>query len=131
MSTKQKQVHVKGLKYPLSVSCSFYNHTIWYVVCETGNKSIIVYNSTWDKVWSFGGLKYPVSDIISPLDTIIVADGSNNRISEFTFHGYFLRHIVVNISDPSALSFSYPYLWVTSKGTWIYRYKLYKSEVSS
>ena len=132
-STGQKKVRITGLRYPISVSYLFYNHTVYYIVCEEGWDRIIVYNNTWDRIRTIarygsddGELNQPVSAIVSAEDTIIISDYSNNRVSEFSFNGTFLHHILVRsdgIYRPLHMSYYHPHLWLTHGS---YPYKLYR-----
>ena len=137
-STGQKKVRITGLWYPRSVSYFFYNNTVYYIVCEQGNHRINVYNNTWDRIRTIGRggsddgeLNQPMSATVSDEDTIIISDWSNNRISEFSFNGTFLRHLLVSsdgIYSPWSMSYYYPHLWLTN-GSYphykLYRYNLY------
>ena len=137
-STGQKQVHVTSLKYPKSVSYVFNNQTVFYIVCEFGRHSINVYNQTWDLIRTIGTqgsndgeLNQPQSALVSDEDTIIISDWHNHRVSEFSFNGTFLHHLLVRsdgIYSPSSMSYYYPHLWLVS-GRYphykLYRYNLY------
>ena len=137
-STRQKKVRITGLRYPRSVSYLIYNNTMYYIVCEYGNHRITVYNNTWDRIrsigkWGFndGELNNPQSAIVSDEDTIIISDYGNHRISEFSFNGTFLHHLLVRsdgIYRPWSMSYYYPHLWITH-GSYphykLYRYNLY------
>ena len=137
-STGQKKVRITGLSGPRSVSYLFYNNTVYYIVCEQVGHRITVYNNTWDRIRTIGRygsndgeLNNPTSAIVSDEDTIIISDHNNHRISEFTFNGTFLRHLLVS-SDGIYLSYSmsyyHPHLWMTHGGGYPYkhyRYNLY------
>ena len=138
-STGQKRVRITGLHSPTSVSYFFYNHTVYYIVCEAGRDRINVYNQTWHLIRTIGTegsddgeLDYPMSAIVSHEDTIIISDWYNHRVSEFSFNGTFLHHLLVRsdgIYRPRSMSYYYPHLWLTygedgkSKS---YRYNLYR-----
>ena len=136
-SMGQKKVHVTGLSYPRSVSYLFYNNTVYYIVCEEEGHRINVYNNTWDRIRTIGRrgsddgeLNDPTSAIVSDEDTIIISDYGNNRISEFSFNGTFLRHLLVRsdgIIFPMSMSYYHPHLWITHGGypNKLYRYNLY------
>ena len=139
-STGQKNVRITGLRKPTSVSYLIYNSSINYIVVCEGNKySVTVYNNNWDLIRTIGRqgsadgeLNRPVSAIVSDEDTIIISDHDNHRVSEFSFNGTFLHHLL-NISDgiyqPYSMSYYYPHLWVTH-GSYshhkLYRYNLGK-----
>ena len=137
-STGQKKVRITGLSYPRSVSYFFYNNTVYYIVCEQGGYRITVYNNTWDRIRTIGRrgskdgeLNNPFSAIVSDEDTIIISDYSNHRISEFSFNGTFLHHLLDRsdgIRYPLSMSNYYPHLWLTN-GSYppykLYRYNLF------
>ena len=137
-STGQKKVCITGLRNPRSVSYLSYNNTVYYIVCEQYGHRITVYNNTWDRIRTIGrrgsddgALDRPASAIVSDEDTIIISDYSNHRISEFSFNGTFIYHLLVKsdgIYRPLSISYNYPHLWMTH-GYYphykIYRYNLY------
>ena len=138
-STGEKQVHVTGLRYPRSVSYFFYNEAVYYIVCEFDRDRINVYNQTWDLIRTIGTegsndgeLNNPTSAIVSDEDTIIISDYWNHRVSEFSFNGTFLRHLLVRsdgINYPYSMSYYYPHLWLVYGGFphyKPYRYNLYR-----
>ena len=118
-STGEKQVRVTGLRHPYSVSYFLYNQTVFYIVCESSRHRINVYNQTWDLIRTIGNegyndgeLKHPTSAIVSDEDTIIVSDNNNDRVSEFSFNGTFLRHLLVR-SDGIYIPWSCPTITLT------------------
>ena len=136
-STGQKQVRVTGLQHPQSVSYFFYNNTVYYIVCEQGRNRITLYNNTWDLIRTVGRyghndgeLNYPMSAVVSNEDTIIISDYHNNRVSEFSFNGTFLHHLLHRsdgIDSPLYMSYYYPHLWMSHGYDYkIYRYNLYR-----
>ena len=132
-STGQKKVRITGLIRPRSVSYLFYNNTVYYIVCEGWGDRITVYNNTWDRIRTIGRrgfkdgeLNHPTSAIVSDEDTIIISDYYNYRVSEFSFNGTFLRHLLVRsdgIYRPHSMSYYHPHLWLTRDS---YPYKLYR-----
>ena len=135
--TGLKKVRITGLIQPTSVSYFFNNHTVYYI--EYGRHRINVYNQTWDLIRTISTrgsndeeLDYPQSTIVSNEDTIIIADWKNDRVSEFSLNGTFLRHLLVSsdgINSPVSMSFYYPHLWLTYGGyphNKPYRYNLYR-----
>ena len=136
-STGQKKVRITGLSYPRSVSYLFYNNTVYYIVCDSGNHRINVYNNRWDRIRTIGTrgsndgeLNQPLSAIVSDEDTIIISDYYNHRISEFSFNGTFLHHLLVSSDGfryPLSMSYYHPHLWMThgSPNLKLYRYNLY------
>ena len=137
-STGQKQVYITGLSHPRSVSYFFHNQAVYYIVCEQFQHRINVYNQTWDLIRTFGSkgskdgelLSTPLSAIVSDEDTIIISEWWNHRVSEFSFNGTFLHHLLVksdDISIPDSMSYYYPHLWlVHGEPHKLYRYNLYR-----
>ena len=136
-STGQKKVPITGLITPRSVSYLFYNNTVYYIVCEEDRHMVTVYNNTWDRIRTIGRrgsndgeLNSPMSAIVSDEDTIIIADYDNHRISEFSFNGTFLHHLLDRsdgVYRPEAMSYYYPHLWLRhgNPNFKLYRYNLY------
>ena len=149
VTSKNKQVHLTGLRGPSSVSFMTYNSHIYYVVCERGRHQVHVYNSTWSLYQTLGGygsgdgqLDRPVTAIRLPDGSFIITDSGNNHVSLFNIQGRFIRHILTQsdgLSGPEAMSISLPYLYLTdqqvsysnltniffSSYKYLYRYKLY------
>ena len=144
LATRKKMIRIKSpiygppfYGYPRTVSYGFYNNTVFFIVslCYGGNlgNKVIIYDSEWNHVRSFGGngtrdgqFNGPHAAIVSSDNTIIVADHWNNRLSEFTMEGQFIRQILDSsdgITKPAALSFWFPHLWVIHSGDSLYRYK--------
>ena len=145
--TGQKKVRITGLVKFRSVSYFFLNQAVFYIVCEGGRHRINVYNQTWDLIRTIGRygsndgeLYYPQGAIVSDEDTIMISDMLNNRVSEFSVNGTFLRHLLVtsgsdifytpsSIYRPFSISYYYPYLWLVNDGFHrgkLYRYNLYR-----
>ena len=138
-STGQKKVRITGLRNPTSVSYFFYNNTVYYIVCESWGHEVTVYNNTWDRIRTIGrigsndgGLHWPEAAIVSDEATIIISDSDNHRVSEFSFNGTFLHHLLVKsdgIYRPYSMSYYYPHLWLTHdlySHRKLYRYNLYR-----
>ena len=135
-STGQKKVCITGLRFPQSVSYFFYNNTVYYIVCEQAGHRITVYNNTWDRIRTIGRygsndreLDNPKSAIVSDEDTIIISDHVNHRISEYSFNGKFLHHLLDRsdgIDRPYSMSYYHPHLWLNHGYPYkLYRYNLY------
>ena len=136
VTSKNKQVYLTGLYNPSSVSFMTYNSHLFYVVCQQSRYRVNVYTSTWGLYQTLGGthgsgngqLDRPYSAIGLPDGSIIISDSFNNRISLFTIHGKFVRHLLTRsdgLYHPKAMSISLPYLWVVDLDYDLYRYKLY------
>ena len=117
MTSHEKIVRIRGVGGPSSVTYSFYNNTIFYIVCVHGENYINLYDSQWYLVRRINTM-YPRSAIISPEQTIFVL--YSKRVSQFL-------GILLSLSyDIHLVSFSYPHLWLL-KTLWgePVRYKLY------
>ena len=136
VTSKNKQVHLTGLRWPPSVSYMTYNSHLYYIVCEQWNHQVLIYNSTWslyktlgdNKGSGDGQLRWPYSAIGLIDGTVIILDSENMRVCLFTIQGRFVRHILTwsdGLLDPEAMSVSLPYLWVVDTSDGLYRYKLY------
>ena len=142
VTSKNKQVHLRRLRYPTSVSFTTYNSHLYYVVRIWGNDHVRVYNSNWGLYQTLGGtsrgtddgqLYFPYSAIGLPDGSVIITDFGNHRISLFTIWGRFVRHLLTEsdrLSNPQDMSISLRYLWFIDYGDSagiyrLYRYKLY------
>ena len=121
LSTKISEVKVKGY-LPACVTRLETKQGLFYAVCSWKTHQVHVYSSSWDLRWSVGGrgsdfgqLSFPKDVILLPTNTLLVADRFNNRVSEFTLQGCFIRHVLQEtdgIDLPKVLSYQHPYLWV-------------------
>ena len=139
VTSKNKQVHLTGLRNPTSVSFMTYNSHLYYVVCDAGRDQVHVYNSTWGLYKTLGGqgsgdrqLVKPRSAIGLPDGSIIISDWDNYRVSLFNIKGRFIRHILTRsdgLYHPYVMSISQPHLWLIVYWRYpnyrLYRYKLY------
>ena len=63
-----------------------------------------------------GCLWCPLATAVYSDDTVIVADSVNNRISQFSLRGKFVRHLLEHtheLDSPMGLGYKHPYLWVS------------------
>ena len=141
LSTNSKQIHVRHLDKPSSVSYYFHYETIYFVVCDSEAKVVRVYDRDCRQVWSFQDHRFsmtgfPSAVVVSSEDTLIISVIGTNNISEFTIQGEFIRYLLFITSDKiykvKALSFRYPFFWVSSSRTFFYlslpyRYKFVKN----
>ena len=137
-TTGQKKVRITGLSSPASVSYFFLNHIVYYIVCEAGRSTINIYDNTWGRIRTISAmdskdqkLAYPLAAVVTEEGTIIVSDFTEHRVSEFSFNGTFLRHLLVQsdgIGFPQSMSYYYPNLWLIHGGK-LNRYNLYRSVI--
>ena len=132
LTSRHKNVHLRGLSGPRSVSYSFSDNYTSYIVCDTEHNMTNIYNLSWNLLISFGGYgeqHKPHAAIVSYNNTILVSDTFNNRISVFTTDGVFLYHLLTQsdgINRPAALSYYQPYLWVVNNFNKLYRFRFYE-----
>ena len=123
VTSKNKQVHLIGLKNPSSVSVMTYNSHLYYVVCEQWNNQVFIYDSTWGLCKILGDtggpgdgqLNSPISAIGLPDGSVIISDWGNYHVCLFTIDGKFVRHLITQSDGliyPQAMSVSLPYLWI-------------------
>ena len=137
VTSKNKEVHLTGLTTPISVSFMIYHSHLYCIVCEWFHHEVLIYNSTWSLYQTLGGFgsdngqfNIPVSAIGLPDGSIIIDDYDNDRVSLFTIHGKFVRHLITRSDgfySPETISISLPYLWVVNgrPNYRLHRYKLY------
>ena len=133
LSSGDKQVHVRDLVDPTSVSYILENNTIFYLVCD-GMKGLTVYNSKWGLVkniakhWQRTLEEVRFSSAIAlPDQNVLSADYKNNWVTEHTSWGMFVGYRIEKDNfQPMYLTFSHPYLWVLEYGNKLNRYQLYK-----
>ena len=126
MKDNHKDVKITGLSSPVRVSCRREKHGLRFAVCELGASCISIYDEGFNKIGTVGSqgtgngqLNGPMCAIFSPWGSILVADTGNNRISEFSEDGSFIKHLLTdqdNIFEPETISYNHPYLWVAGLG---------------
>ena len=140
LSTKISEVKVEGY-LPACVTRLETKQGLFYAVCSWSTHQVHVYSSSWKLRWSVGGkgsdfgqLNFPYDVILLPTNTLLVADNWNNRVSEFSLQGCFIRHVLQKtdgIDLPKVLSYQHPYLWVvyynrTRKSRQLKSFQIYK-----
>ena len=92
----------------------------WFLV--SCSYSIRVYDDKWQLVLSIGEKGTEDGQLLNPAGTtntsegILVADQLNQRISQFSFEGKFMKHILTShhgLGRPIGLAFNNPFLWVS------------------
>ena len=118
LSTNKKQVHVRQLSYPRSVSYFFRLKKMYFVVCDTGDSKVRVYNKYWQHVRSFKN-RQPMAVVSSSETTLVIAEIYLSHISEYTIKGEFIKYLLTPESEgfywPVSISFHYPFLWVAAR----------------
>ena len=134
LSTNTTREVVNNLKDPSNLNVIQNDGYVKYCVsCCYGTHSVMVYDDTWNLLFTLGGpargarqLAYPWG-VTSTTEGILVADQNNHRISQFLFEGIYIKHILTKnngIASPLGITFNNPYLWMTQCGP--YTVKCYK-----
>ena len=127
MTTKHKKVIVqkdkKMLNWPCSIHKAQSDKGVLYLVAS--QHRVNIYNSEWCLL-SFAGsgtegreagdLRFPNSAILTPWNTVWVADGDNDTVKEFSLNGDFLQYIINRsdcINHPLKLSLCGDQLWLS------------------
>ena len=75
-----------------------------------------------------GYMSAPTSTVVTPEQTVLIADYNNNRISEYSLDdGRFIRHVLTDkegIDRPECITLQGDLLWVSGDNN-IQCYKLY------
>ena len=121
MSDQHKDIKIKKLNSPSCVTKTETNQGTMYLVCESGNHKVHIYNTSWTLQRSIGSPGYdngqfdlPYYVLVLPTNNILVADLNNHRISEYNMNGQFIRHVLQQqdgIYRPLQISY-HPHLWV-------------------
>ena len=121
--TSTTETLVKGLNMPSFMSRIYTSEGYRYILTEEKAHCIKVYNDGWELLYSFGGkgsaeglFNVPAATAVTRMGTLLVADKCNHRISHYSLDGQFLSHLVTKddgLQCPFAMSYKYPYLWVS------------------
>ena len=113
---------VVNLKIPRNLNVIQKEGCVKYCVSCYGTDSMMVYDDTWNLLFTLGGPGSGDGQLRNPwgvtctTEGILVADQSNLRISQFSFEGTFMKHILSNregIGRPLSIAYNCPYLWLT------------------
>ena len=125
LNTNTTREVVNNLKSPRNLNVIQKEGCIKYCVSCYGTHSVMVYDDTWNLLFTLGGPGSADGQLKSPwgvtctTEGILVADQSNHRISQFSFEGTFMKHILTKNYDiryPLGITFNSPYLWMTQCG---------------
>ena len=127
LRNEKKEIMAKGMKNPVSVDYRMEKKDILYAVCESAANCISLYDSTWKLKKIIGSegsrdgeLNIPRCALFSPWNTILVADMFNDRVSEFSLDGIFVRHVLDKHVLTKQDNFIRPmYLSCTNQGLWV------------
>ena len=123
MSSGYQESKVQGLNRPTSVVKTANNGKGSYIVCNSMEHKINIYDLNWKLRGTIGAkgsgkdqFLFPWSAAVTPKNTILVADYRNHRVLEFSTDGKFLKNILNEkngIFYPIRTSLSGNYLWIS------------------
>ena len=122
LSTNTTREVVNNLKNPRNLNVIQKEGCVEYCVSCYGTHSVMVYDDTWNLLFTLGGPGSGDGQLSCPwgvtctTEGILVADQMNHRISQFSFEGTFMKHILSNkdnIGCPLSIAFNSPYLCLT------------------
>ena len=128
LNTNTTREVVKNLKSPSNLNVIQNDGCVKYCVSCYGTHSVMVYDDTWNLLFTLGGPARGDGQLTNPwgvtctTESILVADQSNQRISQFSFEGIFMKPILTRndgIGYPVGITFNSPYLWITQCGPYI------------
>ena len=124
---------VINLKSPVKLNVIQKEGCVKYCVSCYGTHSVMVYDDTWNLLFTLGGpgsedgqLRYPWG-VTCTSEGILVADQNNQQISQFSFEGTFMKHILSKkdgIGYPKGIAFNSPYLWLTQRSNTVKCFKI-------
>ena len=127
------EVLLEGLNYPTYISTTLTNNGRLFLITEQNANLIKVFNEDFklqNRVGD-GKLKYPQSTVITEMNTVLVSDENNQRISHYMLDSTFLSHVVSKVQlgecSPRGLAYSFPNLWTSQyNGHWLKCFELKK-----
>ena len=133
LNTNTTREVVNNLKDPFNLNMIQKEGCVEYCVSCYGTHSVMVYDDTWNLLFTLGGPGSVDGKLTNPwgvtctTEGILVADQSNHRISQFSFEGIFMKHILSNedgIGYPLSIAFNSPYLWLTQTSSMVKCFKI-------
>ena len=128
------EVLLEGLNYPTYITTAITKSGRVFLISEQKANKIKVFNSDFILQNHIGDqdntFDLPQSTVITEMDTVLVCDENNSRISHFKLDGTFLKHVVDDGESkyPRGLAYMYPYLWTSRyNGIWLKCYELRKT----
>ena len=120
-TNKEKKVIAKNminLQYVLVVPSK---EDTKFIVTETGRNRLILLNLKGEILAKIGEgqLDTPYGTAMTPKGNILVADGANNRVLEFSVDGKSFGTVLDErdeLDSPLGLAYKHPFLWVTEAG---------------
>ena len=127
------EVLLEGLKYPTYISTTLTNNGRMFLITDRSANLIKVFNENFKLRNTIGNdkLKYPQSTVITEMNTVLVCDENNFRISHYMLDGKFLTCAVTEAQlcgcSPRGLAYSFPNLWTSRyNGYWLKCFELKK-----
>ena len=121
LDEQRLDVVVSGLDNPSSISVNGSTGYPIYYVTEKGKHRVSLYNHNWKLIKHVtkaqAQLNQPMSTTTLPSGHFLLADAGTNQILEFDNHGVYVSTILDEndgICSPASVSYSHPYLWITS-----------------
>ena len=122
LNTNTTREVVSNFKIPSNLNVIQNDGCVKYCVSCYETHSVMVYDDTWNLLFRLGGFGSGDGLLNSPwgvtctTEGILVADQINNRISQFSFEGTFMKHILTKkdgIGHPLGITFNGQNLWMT------------------
>ena len=122
LNTKTTREVANNLKTPYNLNMIQKEGCAMFCVSCCGTHSVMVYDDTFNLLFTVGGRGSKDGQLNSPwsvtctTEGILVADQSNQRVSQFSFEGTFMKHILTKnngIGSPYGITFNKQYLWMT------------------
>ena len=121
MKNNKRDTKKTGLYGPSHVACYTKTDKVLYIVTEREGCCVGLYNKGWIAIRKFGSegsmdgeLRSPTCTILLPNNHLLVCDRENNRISEFTIYGVFIKQIETYVEKTKTMSLMSSALWVGS-----------------
>ena len=135
MTIQSSKVLTTNVDYPTGIAW-YYNETdgtSQFYVGELRTRPVKIFDEFWRVVDTIPELFQASSIVISPVNTVWVADRSKGKIDEFHLDGRFLRNVLSGLEGVWSMSFhpAYPsFIWVAFydsavRGTNVKRIKIY------
>ena len=118
-NTRHTKKVVDNLSDPKSITLGYPDGKKIFVVACRGSNEVFVYDDSWNRLYTLGGLGSADGRLQHPYDTafiqnrLIVADANNFRLCVFDFNGKFETHLMKNCKGfPDGIVYCYPYMWI-------------------
>ena len=119
MTSQSSEVLTSDVKDPSGIAW-YYNEadgTSRFYVGQFNDGSVKIFDESWTTVGTIEGLSEVAGVIISPVQTVWVADRFKDKINEYDLDGNYIRNVMSDLSWVRSLSYhpAHPsYVWVMS-----------------